>query len=175
MGTVSVPHDPASAGDVRRQLIDDLQVRHIQVSSIEEAALLVTELVGNAVRHAQPLPGDRILVSWRVEAGRLQIRVTDGGNSAEAPHITQAGPNDTHGRGLTIVDALAALWGVDTSPGSTTVWATLPVHKELQQDVATRVGTTSLRLAQDGAARDRVTRLTNRNERRQLSDAYEPR
>jgi serine/threonine-protein kinase RsbW len=181
VGTVSVPHDPASAGEVRRQLIDDLQSRHIQVSSIEEAVLLVTELVGNAVRHARPLPGDRILVSWRVEAGRLQVRVTDGGNAAGEPHLAHAGPNDTQGRGLAIVDALAALWGVDTSRGSTTVWATLPVQTvpiEVYPVAAERV------LAQppaanpriggmpsDGAARDRVTRLSSRNDRRQLSDA----
>jgi serine/threonine-protein kinase RsbW len=184
VGTVSVPHDPASAGDVRRQLIDDLQIRRIQVSSIEEAALLVTELVGNAVRHARPLPGNRILVSWRLEAGRLQIRVTDGGNTAAEPHMRHAGPQDTHGRGLTIVDALSALWGVDTSPGSTTVWATLPVQtppNDVHPDAPARVinhqsavPTTLLTSDGTGPSRDRVTRLTSRNERRQLSDAVEP-
>jgi serine/threonine-protein kinase RsbW len=179
VGTVSVPHEPASAGEVRRQLIDELQSRHIQVSSIEEAALLVTELVGNAIRHARPLPGGRILVSWRVEAGRLQVRVTDGGNTAEEPHLAQAGPNDTHGRGLTIVDALSALWGVDTSRGSTTVWATLPVQAtptDVRSDaaVAHAVAPTPAvqRVQLDASApRDRVTRLSTRADRRQLSDA----
>jgi anti-sigma regulatory factor (Ser/Thr protein kinase) len=170
-----VPHDPASAGEVRRQLIDDLQSRHIEISSIEEASLLVTELVGNAVRHARPLPGDRILVSWRVEAGRLQVRVTDGGNTGAEPHLTHAGPNDTHGRGLAIVDALAALWGVETSRGSTTVWATLPVQVtpliEASALVVAAGVPTNTRLSGDTAPRDRITRLSSRNDRRQLSDA----
>jgi anti-sigma regulatory factor (Ser/Thr protein kinase) len=177
VGTVSVPHDPASAGEVRRQLIEDLQSRHIHVSSVEEAALLVTELVGNAVRHARPLPGGRILVSWRVEAGRLQVRVTDGGNTTEEPHLAHAGPNDTHGRGLAIVDALSALWGVDTSRGSTTVWATLPVHAapaDVHPDAGARVLSPpppGQRITLDTAApRDRITRLSSRADRRQLSD-----
>jgi serine/threonine-protein kinase RsbW len=174
VGTLSVPHDPASAGEVRRQLIEDLQNRHIQVTSIEEAALLVTELVGNAVRHARPLPGDRILVSWRLEASRLQVRVTDGGHAAAEPHLARAGPNDTHGRGLTIVDALAALWGVDTSSGSTTVWAMLPVRATPVADVdepAVSPGApTAARLAEQSAPRDRVARLSSRGDRPQLTD-----
>jgi serine/threonine-protein kinase RsbW len=132
VGTVSVPHVPASAGQIRRQLSADLRARDIRAAVVEEAALLASELVGNSVQHARSLPDGSILVSWRVENGRLQIRVTDGGGTAEEPHLSQAGPLDTSGRGLSIVDALATLWGVERSTGSTTVWATLPVRAPSQ-------------------------------------------
>ena len=132
MGTVTVPHVPASAGRIRRQLTADLQARHVRAAAVDEAALLVTELVGNSVRHARPLPDGSILVSWRVEGNRLQVRVTDGG-SPEEPHLAHAGPQDTRGRGLSIVDAIASLWGVERSAGSTTVWATLPVRSTAQR------------------------------------------
>jgi serine/threonine-protein kinase RsbW len=133
VGTVTVPHVPASAGQIRRELSADLRARHIRPDTVDEAALLVTELVGNSVRHARPLPDGSILVSWRVESGRLQVRVTDGGSPLDEPHVSYAGPADTRGRGLTIVDALAALWGVERSAGSTTVWATLPVRTPIQR------------------------------------------
>ncbi len=133
MGTVSVPHVPASAGQVRRQLSNDLRARHIRSTVVDEAVLLVTELVGNSVRHARALPDGRILVGWHIDGGRLQIRVTDGGSLLDEPHVAHAGPRDTRGRGLSIVDSLASLWGVERSNGSTTVWATLPVHTPAQR------------------------------------------
>jgi anti-sigma regulatory factor (Ser/Thr protein kinase) len=111
-------------------LAADLRAWAVDGPALEEAALLVTELVGNAVRHAHPLAGGCILVSWRAEAGRLHMRVTDGGSSLDKPHVRHAGPQDTRGRGLTIVDALASRWGVERTLGSTTVWATLPVPNE---------------------------------------------
>jgi len=109
----------------------DLRARAVDGPAVAEAALLVTELVGNAVRHARPLADGRILVSWRTEAGRLYMRVTDGGSTIEEPHVTQAGPQDTRGRGLSIVDALARQWGVERTLGSSTVWATLGAPSEV--------------------------------------------
>jgi len=107
-------------------LTADLRAQRIHDSTVEEAALLVTELVGNAVRYARPLPDDCLLVSWQVEARGVQIRVTDGGGLLDSPHLAYAGPRDTRGRGLSIVNALAAVWGVDGGAGSTTVWVVLP-------------------------------------------------
>jgi serine/threonine-protein kinase RsbW len=133
VGTVTVPHVPASAGQIRRQLTADLRARHVQAAIVDEAALLVGELVGNSIRHARPLPDGNILASWRIEGGRLQVRVTDGGSVHEEPHLAHAGPRDTRGRGMSIVDALATLWGVERSAGSTTVWATLPVRSTQQR------------------------------------------
>src|SRR5262249_24182957 len=70
-----------------------------------------------------------VLVSWRIEDARLHIRVTDGGSPLAEPHVAHAGPQDTRGRGLSIVDALALQWGVERSRDSSTVWATLPLWR----------------------------------------------
>lgn len=132
--SVTVPHVPASAGQIRRALSADLRSRNIRATAVDEAELLVTELVGNSVRHARPLPDGCILVSWRIDGGgRLHVRVTDGGSPSVEPHISPAGPQDTRGRGLTIVEALASLWGVERGAGSTTVWAVLPVRGRSRQ------------------------------------------
>lgn len=122
-----VRHVAQSVGQVRRYLVADLTQRGVAAGAVEDAALLLTELVTNAVLYANPLPGEVLRVGWELTGGRLLLRVTDGGGR-DAPHRQDAGPRDTHGRGLAIVEALAARWGVDRAVGQrNTVWAELPL------------------------------------------------
>lgn len=119
-----MPHSPSSAGKVRHSLVADLRRLGFSRERVDDAALLVSELVGNAVRYARPLPGGVIQVSWSYDRNCLAVRVTDGG-SLDAPHMRRAGPSDTRGRGLAIVDALARSWGVDNRNDVSTVWVEL--------------------------------------------------
>jgi anti-sigma regulatory factor (Ser/Thr protein kinase) len=127
---VTVRHAPASAGDVRRQLGADLADAGLPAAVIGDAALVVSELVGNAVRYAAPLPGGVLEVSWTVDAECLRLRVSDGGG-VSVPARHDAGPEDVRGRGLAIVAALARDWGVEPSRNgsgpTSTVWVDLPV------------------------------------------------
>lgn len=130
LGMVTVRHTPASAGEVRRKLGADLTRRGVPADVVDYATLLISELVGNAIRYAHPLPGGVLRVAWSLRPGCLELRVTDGGGRS-VPHIRAAGPSDVRGRGLAIVEALARDWGVDrhengVDPGST-VWAELAV------------------------------------------------
>jgi anti-sigma regulatory factor (Ser/Thr protein kinase) len=123
-----VRHEAESAGYARRSLVDDLIRAGLPPSVIDDAALLITELVTNAVRYAKPLPGDVLRVSWEFNHAHLLLCITDGG-SRDSPHRLDAGPRDTRGRGLAIVDAVAARWGVERAVGNlSTVWAELPVR-----------------------------------------------
>ena len=129
---VSVRHAPASAGEVRRQLGADLAEAGVAPAVVGDAALVLSELVGNAVRYGRPLPGDLLEVSWAVEDDCLRLRVSDGGGPS-VPTRHQAGPEDVRGRGLTIVAALARDWGVeqsrDGSGSMSTVWVELPIKE----------------------------------------------
>jgi anti-sigma regulatory factor (Ser/Thr protein kinase) len=125
---LTVRHGAASAGQVRRQLVADLIRRGLSGDVVQDAALLMTELVTNAVRYANPLPGDVLRVAWELTGGRLLLKVTDGGGR-EAPHRQDAGPRDTGGRGLAIVDRVAARWGVERAVDNlSTVWAEVPLR-----------------------------------------------
>jgi two-component sensor histidine kinase len=127
LGTLTVRHGAESAGRVRRHLIDDLVRSGLSGSVVDDAALLITELITNAVRYAKPLPGDVLRIGWDLDGSRLVLKVTDGGGG-DAPHRQDAGPRDTRGRGLAIVEAVATRWGVDRSGSNlNTVWAELPV------------------------------------------------
>lgn len=126
---VTVRHAPASAGDVRRQLGADLSDAGIDPSVIGDAALVLSELVGNSVRYGRPLPGGTLEVTWSLEDDSLWLRVCDGGGPS-VPRRHEAGPEDVRGRGLAIVSALARDWGVEQSQngaGTSTVWVELPV------------------------------------------------
>ena len=127
---VTVRHAPASAGEVRRQLGADLADAGLSPAAIGDATLVVSELVGNAVRYATPLPGGVLEVSWTIDPDCVRLRVSDGGGPS-IPARHDAGPEDVHGRGLAIVAALARDWGVEQSRNgsgpASTVWVDLPV------------------------------------------------
>ena len=85
----------------------------------EVAGLLVSELVTNAVLHAGLRGDDEIEVVVHRNAA-LRIEVADGGPGIDG-RPRRAPVDGEGGRGLFIVDALAARWGVERF-GHARVW-----------------------------------------------------
>ena len=84
------------------------------------AALVVSELAANAALHA------RTPFTVRVdsgEAGTVRLEVSDG--SQRLPQQRTYGADSTTGRGLRLVQDLAASWGVVDNGGGKTVWVVL--------------------------------------------------
>jgi anti-sigma regulatory factor (Ser/Thr protein kinase) len=79
--------------------------------------LLASELVTNAVRHAATPFEIRV----KVERGGVHIEVIDG-DAEHPPEMQHPGPDDTNGRGLLLVDQLAAGWGSNRAGRSKSVW-----------------------------------------------------
>jgi anti-sigma regulatory factor (Ser/Thr protein kinase) len=77
--------------------------------------LLVTELVGNSVRHAGLSSADTIIVEVQIESDRIRAQVTDRGPGFTRPVFDEL-PSGTGGRGLYLVDALADSWGAEPNP-----------------------------------------------------------
>lgn len=103
----TLPRLPESVKPARRLVASSLQ--SWQLNDVEDAArYIVTELVANAVLHAQ-MPWVRLEVS-RMGAQVVRIAVID--RSPDVPKASTAGPDDEHGRGLAIVSAMSAKWGV---------------------------------------------------------------
>ncbi len=116
---ISLPHD-ASAPALARQFIDEHR-DHLDPSMIEDAQLLVTEIVTNAVRYGRP----EIVVQLRLDPPALGIAVADAGAQLpDRPAVMPKNPAATGGRGLGIVDALATQWGVipGTNAAGKIVW-----------------------------------------------------
>lgn len=122
--TIRVLWNAASVAEVRKVVVDDLQTRDVTPAVIDEAEIVVSELVSNAVRHARPLPDGMLRVHWKVKAGVVEVEVTDGGGDSTprpAPRTVWA----PSGRGLRIVRSLAHEWGVTEDRNGSTVWASL--------------------------------------------------
>ena len=90
-----------------------------------DATLVLSELMSNAIRHAEPLPGARVRLCWKLAGRSLEIAVTDGGGQTE-PYPVSTPPSAVGGRGLSIVGKLSRRWGVRSDEQGTTVWAVLP-------------------------------------------------
>ncbi len=84
----------------------------------DAAELLVSELVGNAVRYAG---GGEVLVRARLAAGRLRVEVLDS-SEVVPPLPTPPAPDAESGRGLLLVEALAERWGAEPVPGGKRLW-----------------------------------------------------
>ena len=122
---VLLPYTPSSVATARGRLATDLRDAGMMAAAIGDAALVLSELLGNAIRHARPLPGCSVRVAWTLSGGSLRVSVSDGGGPtrprAERPSVSALG-----GRGLAIVEHLSSSWGIRSSGGRITVWAVLP-------------------------------------------------
>ncbi|GAA2757504.1 ATP-binding protein [Actinopolymorpha rutila] len=119
-----LPFEVASARAARRRLAADLRAAGIASDEVHDAVLVLSELVGNALRHARPLPAGALRVTWRRHPHRLEVSVTDGGGPTE-PRPLELPASALGGRGLAIVDDLSARWGVRRGDRTTTVYAVL--------------------------------------------------
>lgn len=88
---------------------------------IDSALVVVSELVTNAVTHAQS--SCELRLSFTNAALRVEVVDTGGGN----PDLMATTAEDEHGRGLFLISALTAAWGVEATPSGKAVWAQLPV------------------------------------------------
>ncbi|MDI9885155.1 ATP-binding protein [Streptomyces sp. HNM0645] len=117
-GEVELPSRPQSAATARR--LTQWGVLHqwaLSPQTAEHAILLVSELVGNAVRHT----GARVF-GLRMLRRRGWIRIEVRDPSRGLPCLLPVHELDTSGRGLFLVDKLSDRWGVDLLPRGKTTW-----------------------------------------------------
>lgn len=120
---VCLPAIAESAG-VARRLTRSVLRRHWAHPEefTDDAELLVSELVGNAVQHAGAQVFGLRLLRRR---GWVRIEVRDPSRSL--PCLLPVGDLDVTGRGLFLVNRCAQRWGVDLHPGGKTTWCEMRV------------------------------------------------
>jgi anti-sigma regulatory factor (Ser/Thr protein kinase) len=67
-------------GQARHTVADQLTAVGVRDETCDDALLVLSELVSNAVKHAAPLPNGRIAVGWTVLDDALHLEITDGGS-----------------------------------------------------------------------------------------------
>jgi len=122
---VTVPHERTGVRVARHAFADQLEIAGVRPEEREDALLVLSELVSNAVKHAAPLPSGQIRVCWEVQDDLLHIEITDGG-AGTRPQASVVEMSAAGGRGLDIVRTVSTQWGVTEGDGSVTVWAEVP-------------------------------------------------
>jgi anti-sigma regulatory factor (Ser/Thr protein kinase) len=122
--SLTLPAELKSVSQARRFLRDVLA--EWDVSGFDLAApQVLTELVTNAALHAR----SAYTVHLRVEPDGLLVEVTD--SSPALPQPRHYGTGATTGRGIALVEALSASWGVQSSPTGKTVWCQVRTDDQL--------------------------------------------
>jgi anti-sigma regulatory factor (Ser/Thr protein kinase) len=94
-----------------------------------QLALLVSELVNNAVLHADTAAECQVSLKVRLRSGRVRVEVSDSGSGFDAPALLSPDPLAIGGQGLLIVAALSDSWGVLRGPKGCTVWCEVLVEE----------------------------------------------
>jgi anti-sigma regulatory factor (Ser/Thr protein kinase) len=126
VATAAYQPEPKAAAAARRFVRNTLQawvvVRHPDRHGlVDDAVLLTSELVTNAVVHA----GTAVQVTCRLADGAVEVVVSDGHPGRlvpEAPGREPIATERTGGRGLMLPAALASAWGVAYGRASKAVW-----------------------------------------------------
>ncbi|MFI8537568.1 SpoIIE family protein phosphatase [Streptomyces aquilus] len=115
VATWEVSADPSSVAQTRKDA-----VAQVEAWGLDDAAfvteLVVSELVTNAIRHAEPPIQLRL-----IHDNSLICEVSDASNTA--PHLRRARTYDEGGRGLLLVAQLTQRWGTRQSTRGKTIWA----------------------------------------------------
>lgn len=110
----------AAAPALARQFVAERMTKLFPRGIVEDALILTSELVTNAVRHG----AGRVLLFLALDAALVEVDVHDGGPGRPPLEATRPGDEVPGGRGLFIVEAIATDWGVVPDPDGEgkTVW-----------------------------------------------------
>lgn len=114
------PKSLASAGRARAFVSETCEAWHIPGVAMD-AALVVTELVENAVRHGKTACD----VTLELADEGLLIAARDG--STDEPRVMRPDPARAGGRGMLLIENICCRWGFDIVDGGKRVWAILRV------------------------------------------------
>ena len=96
----------------------------VSTKVLEDATLLVSELVTNACLHG----GDPVTLRLELSRTRARVEVEDG--VPGWPGMRSPTDRDPGGRGLLIVDSLSHVWGIDqAASGGKVVWAEVLINE----------------------------------------------
>ncbi|MFJ1826224.1 ATP-binding protein [Streptomyces sp. NPDC088178] len=114
-------HRPEAAGEAREITKEVLAWWKVAEEAADSVLLTVSELVTNAVEHAQPPLN--LELSRDQGTRRVHIEVADGGPAATDGDWAGNGSPDEHGRGLEIIDQLTAAHSDRQELGHAIHWA----------------------------------------------------
>src|SRR3954447_7005625 len=100
---LTLPANPTASAAAREALRALARERGLEGERVADAALMISELVSNAVEHASG-PDDDVLVRLTLHAGTLSASVSDRGRGVSVPQVRSPDFERGSGHGLFLVD-----------------------------------------------------------------------
>ncbi|MFJ8094556.1 ATP-binding protein [Streptomyces griseofuscus] len=119
LGAMTLHPTPESVSRARRWFLKFI-APYDPACSVEDCALMISELVTNAIVYGRSDDSWFVRVEWFREGTALRVEVHNPGFPVNV-QLRRPDVEETHGRGLLLVDAIADSWHVGLSPFGGTV------------------------------------------------------
>lgn len=114
---VRLPFALSTPSIARTKLAAFLTVHRASSAVIDDALIVISEMIANAVSHGMPKQDGTIEISWSINGTLLELSVLDGG-SCESLKPVDFDEDSLSGRGLSIINRVADRWWVDMTQGT---------------------------------------------------------
>ncbi|KAA1395781.1 ATP-binding protein [Aeromicrobium ginsengisoli] len=115
--TIRLPFVASTPGVARTRLAAFLTVNRASNEVIDNALIVISEMIANAVCHGVPTSDGTIEISWAINGTLLELSVYDAGKGGSLKPI-DFDEDSLSGRGLSIINRVADRWWVDMSTGT---------------------------------------------------------
>ena len=115
--TLRLPFVLSTPGVARTRLAAFLTVHRASNAVIDDALIVISEMIANAVSHGVPAEDGTIEISWSINGTLLELSVHDGGVGGTLKPV-DFDADSLSGRGLSIINRVADRWWVDMSKGT---------------------------------------------------------
>jgi serine/threonine-protein kinase RsbW len=115
--TIRLPFVMSTPGVARTRLAAFLTVNRASNEVIDDALIVISEMIANAVSHGVPTSDGTIEISWAINGTLLELSVYDAGKGGSLKPI-DFDEDSLSGRGLQIINRVADRWWVDMSKGT---------------------------------------------------------
>lgn len=115
--TIRLPFASSTPSIARTKLAGFLTINRAAPGVIDNALIVVSEMIANAVSHGVPTADGTIEISWTITDDLLEISVHDAGQGGSLKPI-DFDEDSLSGRGLSIINRVADRWWVDMSQGT---------------------------------------------------------
>ncbi len=116
---VRLPFHASTPSIARTKLAAFLTIHRAEASVIDDALIVLSEMIANAISHGEPDSDESIEITWSLDTSRhlLELSVHDAGEGASIEPI-DFDEDSLSGRGLSIISRVADRWWVDMSQGT---------------------------------------------------------
>lgn len=114
---VRLPFVLSTPSVARTRLAAFLTVHRASNAVIDDALIVISEMIANAVSHGVPTADGMIEISWSINGTLLELSVHDSGINGQLKPV-DFDEDSLSGRGLSIINRVADRWWVDMSEGT---------------------------------------------------------